>query len=951
MHRLLPRRSSFDAPVVAANVLLRWLSLCVLFCLIGTAGFYLLAQLSDDVSVHRRDMNAAAYRAQLYFDHREALLNYLVDSVVASSPSMPASALPRPANGDDSEVQRLPLGTGCDGRQLTLLLSSRAERTLAEFGAQLIHVSADPDAPRQWLHGQRTPATPPPVELTASLLRAHARRAMPGTNVYWLSSDQPGGPLYLFRAADEASDPTNWLVLALAPDAVASMVNGHGIGDFLLLDGRSKPVLSSRADTGPPATWLYGQRDDAFAFVWARGLPQGLALIKSIGQDGWRLVYHVPSSLLLRDMAGHAAVSLLLCLAAVGALRLLIRRIDRQLIQPAHQQHLQLKESFDFGSTVIEMAPVGMCVLRCHDAQVMLENQLARDWLGSDTRSGDWTGAWRNASGRALCRTHRRGVDFTTRDGRQLQVLFAATRYHGDDVLLCVFNDITRHRQIQAALSAAKQAADEASQAKSAFVATMSHEIRTPLYGVLGTLELLGNTPLDSRQAQYLKTIQQSSSVLLQLISDILDVSKIESGQLTLATAAFSPLELAEDTLRAYAAAAARKQLQIVVCTDPRLPAQVTGDADRIRQVLGNLLSNAIKFTDSGRIVLRVRLLACEGGTATVSWQVTDTGIGIAAADHPRLFEPFRQAGGQGRNDGTGLGLSISDHLVRLMNGEMRLVSEPGLGSSFTVILPLGVQEGTSINAAAVDDGPALLPHPPVYVRCAITELTDSACQWLQRWGATARRYSDDAPGPIEPGAILLDSDPRDAIPVEWPGPRVVATADGGDPACEDPMHPDQLTVTLLSIRAIADAVFRLQHGNQVTVATSTPIVSAPLGLRVLVAEDNPINRLILKEQLETLGCHVATASDGHEALACCRAQPFDVVLTDINMPGLGGHALTRHLRQLGYAMPVIGATANATPDERERCLAEGMDDYLVKPIDIATLRHALGGLTAGATA
>ncbi len=925
----------------AANVLLRWLSLCVLVCLLGTAGFYLLAQLGEDVSVHRRDMNAAAYRAQLYFDHREALLNYLVDSVVES----PAPAGDTPGDAD-RQVRQLPLGTGRDGRPLSLLLSARAERTLTEFGAHLVHVGPDPQAPRQWLHGQRTPAAPPPAELSAGRLRAHAARAAPGTAVFWLASTGPQPTLYLYRAAEDGPDPAHWLVLALDPAAVASMANSRGIGDFALLDRRGQRVLSNHPDAHLPAAWLRAQRDDAFAFVRVHGLPQGLVLVKGIGQDGWRLVYHLPSTLLLRDLAVPIAVSLLLCLAAIAALRLLIRCIDRQLIQPAQRQHRQLLESFDFGSTVIEMAPVGMCVLRCQDARVMLENQLARDWLGSDTATGDWNAAWRGAGDGAPRGRH--ALDFTTADGRQLQVLYAATRYHGEDVLLCVFNDISRHRQIQAALSAAKQAADEASQAKSAFVATMSHEIRTPLYGVLGTLELLGHTRLDTRQAQYLATIEQSSSVLLQLISDVLDVSKIESGQLNLATTAFSPLDLAETTLRAYAAAAARKQVQILVCTDPRLPAQVTGDADRIRQVLGNLLSNAIKFTDSGRIVLRVKLVAREADTASISWQVTDTGIGIAAAEHARLFEPFRQVGGQRRLEGTGLGLSISDHLVRLMNGEMRLVSEPGLGSSFTVTLPLGVAD-RGHPGAADPDAPLLLPHPPVYVRAGIAELTDSACLWLQRWGATARRYSPGMPLPEDAGAILLDSDPRDTEAITWPGPRVVALADATDLACQDPAHPGRLTVTVHSIRAIAAAVARLQHGDQPDPAPATRTVHPALGLHVLVAEDNPINRLILKEQLETLGCSVVTACDGHEALACCNAAGFDLVLTDINMPGLGGHALALRLRQQGHAMPIIGATANASPEERQRCLAGGMNDYLVKPIDIGTLRQALGGLTAGA--
>ena len=942
MQRLLPHRPAVDAPVVAATVLLRWLSLCVLFCLVGTAGFYLLAQLSDDVSVHRRDMNAAAYRAQLYFDRREALLNYLVDSVVESTPSAPADAATA-----DPAMQRLPLGNSRDGRQLSLLLSARAERTLTELGAQLIHVYADPATPRQWLDARRSPALPPP-RLDANLLRAHAERAAPGTRVYWLAA--PGqATLYLYRAAEEGPQPQHWLVLALDPAAVAAMANANGIGDFALLDARGQPILSNHAAFDLPAAWLRSQPGDAFGLVWEHGVPRGLALIKSIGRDGWRLVYHLPPALLLGDIGGHIVVSLLLCLAAIAALRVLTRRIDRQLIQPAYRQHRQLLESFDFGSTVIEMAPVGMCVLRCRDAGVMLENQLARDWLGNSTQAGDWTGSWRRAlDGEPQLARSRRVVDFTTADGRQLQVLYAATRYQDEDVLLCVFNDVSRHRQIQAALSAAKQAADEANRAKSAFVATMSHEIRTPLYGVLGTLELLGLTTLDSRQAQYLGTIQQSSSVLLQLISDILDVSKIESGQLSLATTAFSPLVLAETTLRSYAGAAERKQLQILVCCDPGLPARVHGDADRIRQVLGNLLSNAIKFTDSGRIFLRVKQVARDGDTLTLSWQVTDTGIGIAAAEHARLFEPFRQAGGHARRDGTGLGLSISDHLVRLMNGEMRLVSEPGLGSSFTMLLPLPLAAEEEPDPLTDPDCPRLLPYPRLQVRAPLPELADNIARWLQRWGASVQRGSGEDAA-IDAGTILVDCDPHAGAARHWPGPRVMATADAGDHPEQDPSRTDQLNVTSLSVRAIARAVARLQHTGPARPTPAAAPACSALGLRVLVAEDNPINRLILKEQLQTLGCSVVTASDGHQALACCNADDFDVLLTDINMPGLDGRALVRLLRQQGHTLPIIGATANATPEERERCLSAGMNGYLVKPIDIGSLRHALGGSTAGA--
>ncbi|HCT27955.1 MAG TPA: hybrid sensor histidine kinase/response regulator, partial [Stenotrophomonas sp.] len=623
--------------------------------------------------------------------------------------------------------------------------------------------------------------------------------------------------------------------------------------------------------------------------------------------------------------------ALLLLLAGV-ALRLLRHRVDLQLIQPALQQHRRLLENLDFSSTVIDMAPVGICVLRRSDRALLLSNQLLRDWLGEEGEHSDWLAPWRGHAGE-----RGRGLEFTTRDGRQLQVLHAACRYQGDDVLLCVFHDISRHRQAQAALSSARQAADAANQAKSAFLATMSHEIRTPLYGVLGTLELLGHTSLDARQSQYLRTIESSSSVLLQLISDVLDVSKIESGQLSLEPAAFSPRELTESVLRSFAASATCKGLQILVCTDPCLPTRVLGDADRIRQVLGNLLSNAIKFTEHGRVVLRVRQVQREGESSVLAWQVTDTGVGIAAEEQARLFEPFRQVRGAASAQGTGLGLSISDRLVRLMSGELQVVSEPGLGSSFSVRLPLPV-------LAAAEDGPALLPEPPILVRGRDRELVDSACGWLCRWGANAQPLLGDPALLDHDGAILMDGEA--GMPLAWAGPRVVASIEGGD---QPTLAADgSLVVTLHGMTAIGNALANLQRQRAAQPETTRVAPPRPLGLRVLAVEDNPINRVILAEQLRTLGCDVELAQDGVEALQRCREQSFDLVVTDINMPRMDGHALARQLRDDGNLVPVIGATANATAEERERCAASGMQGYLSKPIDIARLRKALTALRQG---
>lgn len=916
-----PRPSLQQAvPSTTASVLLRCLTVCVFVCLAAAAGFYLLTAFTEDISTHRREMNAAAYRAQIYFDQREALLRYLGDSVVRGNPDAPAA--------DSEGMRQVPLdGAGGQPGQ-RLLLSARAEHTLQALQTHLLLVDAHGT---HWLAGGEVD-----VDL-AHLPSLRALQARSGSleaadPVHWLRPGDSG--VALAQPVQAGPHPTQWLVLLLDGAAAASMIDGQGIGGYALLDRAGQPALSSQTPRLDGAGWktLRERQDDSFGTLWSGGLPRGVALVKSVGNDGWRLVYHLPSQLLLGDLAVPLLVCALLLLLAGVALRLLRHRVDLQLIQPALQQQRRLLENLDFSSTVIDMAPVGICVLRRSDRALLLSNQLLRDWLGEEGEHSDWQAPWRGHAGE-----RGRGLEFTTRDGRQLQVLHAACRYQGDDVLLCVFHDISRHRQAQAALSSARQAADAANQAKSAFLATMSHEIRTPLYGVLGTLELLGHTSLDARQSQYLRTIESSSSVLLQLISDVLDVSKIESGQLSLEPAPFSPRELTESVLRSFAASATCKGLQILVCTDPRLPTRVLGDADRIRQVLGNLLSNAIKFTEHGRVVLRVRQVQREGESSVLAWQVTDTGVGIAAEEQARLFEPFRQVRGAASAQGTGLGLSISDRLVRLMSGELQVVSEPGLGSSFSVHLPLPV-------LAAAEDGPTLLPEPPILVRGRDRELVDSACGWLRRWGANAQPLQGDPALLDHDGAILMDGEA--GMPLAWAGPRVVASIDGGD---QPTVAADgSLVVTLHGMTAIGNALANVQQQRAELPETSRAARPMPLGLHVLAVEDNPINRVILAEQLRTLGCDVELAQDGVEALQRCREQSFDLVVTDINMPRMDGHALARQLREDGNPVPVIGATANATAEERERCLASGMQGYLSKPIDIARLRKALTSLRQG---
>jgi len=242
------------------------------------------------------------------------------------------------------------------------------------------------------------------------------------------------------------------------------------------------------------------------------------------------------------------------------------------------------------------------------------------------------------------------------------------------------------------------------------------------------------------------------------------------------------------------------------------------------------------------------------------------------------------------------------------------------------------------------DDGPALQPEPPILVRGRDRELVDSACGWLQRWGASAQPLLGDPALLDHDGAILVDDEA--APPLAWAGPRVMASIDGSD---QPTVAADgSLVVSLHCMTAVGNALASLQQRRAELPESSGAAPLMPLHLRVLAVEDNPINRVILAEQLQALGCEVELAQDGVEALQRCREQAFDLVVTDINMPRMDGHALTRQLRDEGNPVPVIGASANATAEERERYLASGMQGYLSKPIDIARLRKAITALCLG---
>ncbi|MEG0861440.1 MAG: ATP-binding protein [Pseudomonas sp.] len=914
----------------AARRLLRLFAIVLSIGILSGVYNFLLFTFNNDVSQRRGYMSSAIAEAHTFFTNREALLESLSLSAVRSPQQVkPSAYLP------SSEEIHLLLGNR-PGRLWSIWLTQRLRSYMQDKQVSLLYVGTGAQAQVRRLYD----ATAQVPELSAAMLEQlrvlKSRAATPFSELWLTDQSEQRSHLYIFIRLDERDPESGWLGLEMDTREVSKTLSDQSAGEFMMLNADGMQVFTNSPQATLSETLLSPQGENFFGFIGDGLLPDHLVIRKHLKSSDWQLVYSIDLLAVLHGLWKQLLGSLLFCLFSITLIVLLMRRIEQRLITPAVHRIEALIESESFSRDVIETAPVALCVLRRSDGKVVLENHLAQQWLGEGLERDVLCAGWiRNAFDPARAD----GSDyFETADGRHLYLSSAPTRYKGEDVLFCAFSDISTRKQVEAALEEARQSADAANEAKTLFLATMSHEIRTPLYGVLGTLELLSRTQLDAQQKDYLHAIEGSSATLLQLICDVLDVSKIEAGQLVLEVSEFSPLELVHEVIQGYSAAATSKGLQLYACLDPHLPERLIGDVSRIRQILNNLLSNAVKFTDCGRVVLRVRLLHREGERSGLLWQVSDTGKGIAEEDQAYIFEPFYQTEGNTHVvAGTGLGLPICQRLTQLMNGHMRMVSEPGLGSSFTLTLPLEVAFGT---------GETTVPHSllaeVIYVVSPIRELAESIAGWLRRWGARAQ-----VGRPAESGAsrtqVLLELHPgsiEKPLQPDWPGPRILISSDG----CSEPRQEGGIWyVNLNHLNAIHQAV---SHAQGLWVATGDEHKIQQdmrrLDLHVLVAEDNIINQLILRDQLEELGCTVVLASDGDEALQHWKPGQFDVVLSDVNMPRMNGYALARELRRQGCTTPIVGATANAMRGEEELCLAAGMNRCLVKPFALQALFNCL---------
>ncbi|WP_322050534.1 ATP-binding protein [Paraburkholderia bannensis] len=660
------------------------------------------------------------------------------------------------------------------------------------------------------------------------------------------------------------------------------------------------------------------------------------------------------------------AVIALMTLALLALLAALARFWNRHVLERTYAEASRALEGELLNHLLVHATPVGLCIVRQRNFEIIIANQIVRNVLGLDARATRLPSALCVEFEKRMPYAPPAGDDMpiydlpfslTREDGQSvhLDITFAPATMRREDVMFCAFADMSKHYEAERLLREAKRTSDEAARSKVSFFAAMSHEIRTPLASLTGNIELLARGALVPEQEARVQAMQVSASELLQIVSDVLDFSKIDVGAMTISEESESIAALLVRIALAHAPLAVRQQLPLYLVIDRAIPARLQFDPVRLAQIVNNLLSNAFKFTHSGKIVLRAKW-----SDDALEISVADSGVGMPDSLKARLFQSFTQGDAHRLTEarGTGLGLSICGRLAKLMHGRCEVESTLGVGTRVIVTLPL--RADASKTAGEEWTLPAMRPA----ILCRAPENRE----WLTNlFDSKASTLTDLSAAQISPGESALDyllvtgEYSIDDVRRLWGGTANVVWLRQDGPLVPLAREDGSVEVSLYSLAGIRTAtqMLHMQPDASADADTDAPAVVVASAvqpsqqaiefqrLKILIAEDNLLNRSLLRDQLRTLGANVIEAKDGEEALTRLDETHVDAVITDLNMPRMSGLELLHAARAKHGALPVYAVSGNALPEQIAQGRQSGFTDYLSKPVPLAALARVLADISA----
>ena len=655
------------------------------------------------------------------------------------------------------------------------------------------------------------------------------------------------------------------------------------------------------------------------------------------------------------------------------------RKQLEQVLRESEEMNRRILDSIEDGYCEVDLRGNFICV---NEAYCKLFNRTKSEYSGASYKKFGNDGLLSSLREKytEIYRTGEsvKSFEFESVPGRFIEMSISLKRdvKGGPIGFVGILRDCTARKAYEREQAKAKEAAEAANRAKSEFLANMSHELRTPMNGILGMTELALSTELSPELHEYLSIVKSSADALLVVLNDILDYSKIEAGKIAMDLRPFTVAEMVGDAMKSLAISAHRKGLELAYHLDPEVPPKLVGDSMRLRQVLLNLVGNAIKFTARGEVEVRVGVEGREESGVKLRVSVRDTGIGISPEAQSRLFQPFEQADTSTTRmyGGTGLGLAISRRIVSLMGGEVSVESTPGQGSVFSFTALLGTARGTGEPSAvaSMED----LRGLPVLVIDDNSTSRRIIRAMVQRWGMLAAEAASGMEGLIlleeasqsghpyrlillderMPGMDGIEVIERIRANVRLAGATIMMLT--SDDQSSSAARCRKMGVEAYLIKPIKPpellATIRKLLGRGEAEAPVPARMDAPQCLRrlsVLIAEDNNVNQRLAVVMMQKLGHYTTVVTNGVDAVAKWKEGQFDLILMDVQMPELDGYEATRRIRShelsTGTRIPIIAMTAHAMSGDRERCLEEGMDDYISKPVRREALEEAIGRIAA----